>query len=138
MCLVDGCINRTHAKGLCLKHYMRQQRTGSTECTRTPGGYQRRIPGEPRYLDKQSGYVSTWDPDHPHASPSTGYVLEHVYVMTNHLGRRLYPDENVHHKNGDRADNRLTNLELWSTKQPPGQRVEDKVAWAKEILARYG
>jgi len=26
---------------------------------------------------------------------------------------------------------------LWSTWQPPGQRIEDKVAWAKELLALY-
>jgi hypothetical protein len=44
---------------------------------------------------------------------------------------------NVHHKNGQRADNRSRNLELWSTKQPPGQRVVDKMKYAREILRRY-
>jgi len=34
-------------------------------------------------------------------------------------------------------DNRESNLELWSSSQPKGQRVEDKVAWAREILALY-
>lgn len=53
------------------------------------------------------------------------------------LGRRLTGDETVHHKNGDRADNRRENLELWSSFQPSGQRVEDKVAFAFEILALY-
>lgn len=48
------------------------------------------------------------------------------------------PDENVHHKNGDRKDNRPENLELWNTSQPSGQRVEDKLAFAKEIMRRYG
>ena len=46
-------------------------------------------------------------------------------------------DETVHHRNGDRLDNRPENLELWSTAQPKGQRVEDKVAWAYALLARY-
>lgn len=57
--------------------------------------------------------------------------------MSSTLGRPLREDENVHHKNGNRSDNRPSNLELWSTWQPAGQRIEDKVAWAVELLRFY-
>lgn len=82
------------------------------------------------------GYVLLHRPDHPNSQKS-GYIMEHVLVMSEHLGRPLFEDENVHHIHGDRADNQIGNLELWSTAQPSGQRVIDKIAWMKSFIQRY-
>lgn len=66
-----------------------------------------------RLIDKD-GYVNIYCPDHPNRRKHTPYILEHRLVMENHIGRYLHPREVVHHKNKDKADNRIENLELFS------------------------
>jgi hypothetical protein len=86
---------------------------------------------------ERAGYVRLRAAWHPNSN-ANGYVYEHVFVMSQVLGRALEADERVHHKNGRRNDNRPENLELWAVlSQPAGQRVEDLTAWAREVLARY-
>lgn len=83
-----------------------------------------------------NGYVIVRDKSHPRAGRS-GYVFEHILVVEHLLGRYLKADENVHHRNGLKDDNRPENLELWVRPQPAGIRVRDAITWAKEILSRY-
>lgn len=98
--------------------------------TGDPGPLRRKKKPNGRGYTDPKGYVRIITPDGRRMD-------EHRWVMEQHLGRPLWPDETVHHKNGDRADNRIENLELWSKWQPAGQRVEDKIAYARELLARY-
>lgn len=117
-CSVDGCERPRKGKLYCHLHTERIRRTG------VPG------PVEPtivkgRVKPRSDGYVRLTMPDGRR-------VLAHVLVMEQHLGRPLWPDETVHHKNGHRADNRLANLELWAKAQPAGQRVEDIMAFYVE------
>ena len=82
---------------------------------------------------------------YPGGMPSSSWMPHHRYVMQQSLGRVLETHERVHHKNGNRTDNRLTpghevlgceptccNLELWKiktergvAKDPPGVRASD-------------
>jgi hypothetical protein len=122
-CKTPGCERPHEAHGYCSTHYAYAQ--GRAEL---PANRRRRINGH--------GYAMVWSPGHSEAYAS-GYVPEHRMVMAALLGRALLPGERPHHKNGIRDDNRPENLELWIVSQPPGQRMEDLVTWAREILLRY-
>lgn len=59
----------------------------------------------------RNGYRYLFKPTHPNAD-CDGRVAEHVYLMTEHIGRSLAKNEHIHHLNHNRSDNRLENLKI--------------------------
>lgn len=90
----------------------------SSPYPQSPSKYKRAYKG----FAIERGYVVIWNPAHPMARKN-GYVLEHRLIMANHLGRMLKDDEHVHHKNGNRQDNRIENLELVSSSEHPSKHL---------------
>lgn len=124
-CSINGCNNSLYGNSYCQMHWQRTRKKNGD-----PG------PVEPL---KNSAGEGGFDANGYRLITFNGVrVLEHRHIMEQHLGRRLFLKENIHHINGDRSDNRIKNLELWNTSQPAGQRIEDKIQWAKKFLKKYG
>lgn len=131
-CKIANCNGIHEGLGYCDLHYQRFKSGRDLEgpvAVRSP-----RRPGEwGNWLTTKDGYryrIRTID-------GVQEKQLQHRLVMSEMIGRELLPEENVHHLNGVRDDNRPENLELWNTSQPAGQRIEDKVSWAHHILDLY-
>jgi hypothetical protein len=130
-CTIAGCGRTSQAHGLCGSHLSRVRQHGTPQAevpvkvitgkgTLSHGYWKVPVPPELRHL--VNGETS---------------ALQHRLVMAQHLGRPLRPDESVHHRNLQKTDNRIENLELWSRYQPSGARVEDLLAWAWEVIRRH-
>lgn len=132
-CTVPDCDAPQVAKKICRKHYQRMSKSGTFEIdkSRHARNYTTEEWGAPFKINE--GYLAV----SRLVDGEREKRMHHRVVMEQSLGRELLAEETVHHINGIRNDNRLENLELWSSRHPKGQRVQDKVAWAKEMLALY-
>lgn len=154
-CLDDECNLEPGYTGYCKQHYkrtwraeLRKQQCSVCDRPQQTLGFCDIHTIENRLVNRKvktggkswgsDGYIYIYDPTHPNATKSSGVIAEHRLIMSKHLGRPLKNGENVHHVNGQKTDNRIENLELWTRSQPAGQRVEDKIAWCVRFLEDYG
>lgn len=77
----------------------------------------------PRVTRHSHGYLLEWAPDHPRSSH--GRVLQHILVAEAMLCRPLAADEEIHHRNERREDNRPANLEICKTGEHQRRHAAD-------------
>lgn len=133
---INGCNSPILSRGMCKSCYRKVHYVEHERNRRYPDGVSKERECKVGTKIEKDGYINIKVPK-GYSTSNRDWVKEHRYIMEQHLGRRLKEFENVHHKNGNRKDNNLSNLELWITKQPKGQRPKDLIEYAEWILKTY-
>lgn len=85
-----------------MRHRLSEAKRGKFVKPSKYGGHTKKHP---------AGYVMVYAPDN-HRATAEGYVMEHILVAEEMLGRPLTDDECVHHINWIKDDNRTENLRV--------------------------
>ena len=131
-CKIPKCVNPHCCQGYCLSHYRRLTGAVDLPLTAPLGTQKKRKIGDK--VKNTNGYMEV---KIINTEGNTAWVVEHRLVMEKHLGRPLNSKEEVHHRNAVRHDNRLENLQLWSTSHPAGGRVVDLISHYLDELTKY-
>jgi hypothetical protein len=102
-CLVEGCEGKYHARGYCNPHLHKLVRYGN--------------PNTPDKIRKDG--EGTFCRGYKDITINGEQVKEHRHIMEKHLGRKLkpFPEETIHHLNGNRSDNRIENMVIMSNSE---------------------
>jgi len=123
-CTVKDCQSPARCKGLCNKHYhvLKQERRKKpcacgcgelTAYTYKHGHHTRLFTSEEqRRRGRMNDGSALRDTGEGKTYRKVGQRHEHRAVAEQKLGRKLLPGEIVHHRNGNKRDNRPKNLEV--------------------------
>jgi hypothetical protein len=117
ICKVENCGRKYSAKGFCVRHYYYWKRNGVPETKKTIRKWKLRGQG----FINMYGYRNLWK--------NGKKVLEHRWIMQNHLGRELKTSEHIHHINENKLDNRIETLKIVNNSSHKKFHIKD---WKNE------
>lgn len=120
-CYVENCERSTIAKGLCENHYRRMRRNGS------PYIHINQEWGKARTI-RADGYI--------YITVDGKQVMEHRHVMEMHLERKLRDDEVIHHRDGDKQNNKLENLEVMTQSEHMSHHYKELIKVKGKFLCK--